>query len=311
MNYEINLLKGHGSENTFFIVDNMNEKLTDTEKTTLTQILCNNKSLPHFDNIDGVLYMEPGVTTPTLMRIYNADGSEALMCGNGMRLAGRWSMAYLQDNEIIVENVTHLNYNIKKFEDLSPNVFSTQINLPQATFDTNFIKIDQQKLTNNIIPGFDEEHRYTAINMPNPHIIALVDDINDDDLNRVGSIANSDKSVFPDGVNVSWLKIIDKNEIFVSTFERGVGLTNSCGTAMMASCITATLQNYVAFNSLIKVKNKGGYILAKIQEDFSSIMIGNATFLGTIKVKIEGDAIKIIEDKISYEEQQNYENLKK
>lgn len=305
----IHLIKGHGSENTFFIIDNMDNRFDDSTKAQYTKVLCNAKHIAGFENIDGVLFMERGKHNDSLMRIFNADGSEALMCGNGMRLAGRWSLDYFKESTGIVENVTHLPYTVSLQTNFAPQVYGIQITLPTATFDASFIHSQTDKIyLNQTIEGFDTLRSYSTVNMPNPHIIAFVKDIDDNELQRVGQAAQTDV-LFPNSVNVSWVKVIDKKTIFVSTFERGVGLTNSCGTAMMASCITGVRLGLLSFEKTIKVKNKGGYILAEVLHDFSSKMTGNATYLAQYEVLIDHEIVAVLKQE-ELDEQKYYQALK-
>lgn len=303
----ITLIKGHGSENDFFIIDNLEQQFDDRSKSGLSKLLCNRKNI--LGGADGVLFMEKGRLAPHLMRIFNADGTEALMCGNGMRLAGRWSASQLDTTETTVENVTHLPYRIHLQDNFFKDVFGISILLPPAGLQQDFINNAPPVLQQDIITGFDEKNRYTAITMPNPHIVSFMDTIEDSKLHMIGKEANDNKLVFPQGVNVSWIRVQNDHTIFVSTYERGVGLTNACGTAMIASAVAGVLKGKLPRNETITVQNKGGFIQVTVHDDWSAHMTGNATFNAHYSIAVEGETIHILSH-VGSNEQEKYDVLK-
>jgi diaminopimelate epimerase len=304
----INTIKGHGSENDFFIIDNLHAQFDDTQKTHISILLCNRANA--LGGADGVLFMEKGVNTPHLMRIFNSDGSEALMCGNGMRLAGRWSLEHLQTDTCSVENITHIAYKIGYHSNFHEGVKAVDIHFPSANFTQDFINHSgATTFFNQYLPDVDTSRKYTAIAMPNPHIIASVAHIDDVALDAVGYEANHNKQLFPQGVNVSWMQIINNNTIFVSTYERGVGLTNSCGTAMLASAITGVTQGLLLSETELTIKNKGGFIKALVHQDNATIMTGNATYTAHYTIALDKETLQILSH-VATTEQEKYEQAK-
>lgn len=303
----LTVIKGHGSENDFFIIDNREQRFDDTAKAAISMLLCNRKNM--LGGADGVLFMEKGRYTPHLMRIFNADGTEALMCGNGMRLAGRWSATQLETPAVTVENVTHLPYEVNIQNDFFNEVFGISILFPPAGLQQDFINNNPPLLQQSTIPGFDEAHLYTAVAMPNPHIVSYMDTIDENLLYKAGKTANDDKVIFPHGVNVSWIQLRNSHTIFVNTYERGVGLTNACGTAMIASAIAGVQQGILPAGEIITVQNKGGFIKVMVNADWSTLMTGNATFNAEYAIAIEGDTIHILSH-VGSNEQEKYEVLK-
>jgi len=311
----IPIMKCHGSENTFFLIDALDlpENFSMTQRAQLSQLLC--KQTAHWDGADGILIMEAGNTSKYQMRIYNADGSEALMCGNGMRIAGRWALEQENTAATTVENITGLVYAIEKDTAYYPNITATAIDFPVANFQGNaFINgIANELFHQKTIPQFHEAYKFTAVAMPNPHIVAIVEDIDMEALALIGAEANERKNVFPEGVNVSFVLKKGANHLFVATYERGVGLTNACGTAMIASTITMNLANEILKNEWIIVQNKGGFIKVKIAEDWSTIMIGNANYVfksNLIALDLEKEAFEIDQQIYFNDEISAYETLK-
>lgn len=280
MTPSIPIIKCHGSENTFFLIDenDLPSSFTEENRMKLSQLLC--QATAKWEGADGILIMEKGENSAYKMRIYNADGSEALMCGNGMRVAGRWALEQEAKKETVVENVTHLQYHICFDTDYFEHITATSIVFPPANFNAStFINIKSSTLQQEKVPQFYENYKFTAVAMPNPHIVAIVDDMNIKQLETIGKEANKNKDIFPQGVNVSFVRYINDHKIFVATYERGVGLTNACGTAMLAATITVNKENLVPKNEWVMVQNPGGFIKVNIAEDWSTTMIGNANYV--------------------------------
>lgn len=277
----IPIIQCHGSENTFFLINHLDlpENFSMHNRAQLSQLLC--RKTTDWEGADGILIMEHSSAMRFRMRIYNADGSEALMCGNGMRIAGRWALEQENTSKTAVENVTGLEYLVEKDRTYYPNIEATTIAFPSANFQANeFIKgITSEMFHQKTIPHFQEAYKFTAIAMPNPHIVAIVENIDTEALVIIGTEANKRKDVFPEGVNVSFVQKKGKKHLFVATYERGVGLTNACGTAMIASTITMQLADEIPKVEWIKVQNKGGFIKVRIAEDWSTQMIGNANYV--------------------------------
>ena len=132
--------------------------------------------------------------------------------------------------------------------------------------------------------------------MPNPHLISFVDHetLVSEDLGRIASYLNDGKNaLFPDGVNVSFVEILSEDEIFVRTYERGVGYTNACGTAMSASSLMYVLEKTdgKGFEKTLSVKNPGGMVKTIVhrKEDGNYFMslIGNGTFVAKCTVSLD------------------------
>jgi Diaminopimelate epimerase len=151
-------------------------------------------------------------------------------------------------------------------------------------------------MINEEIPEFVPEEKFSAVAVPNPHLISFVSDIQHDTLNDLGQKLNSTNDYFPEGVNISFAKILDENRLFVQTFERGVGFTNACGTGMSATSLVFALLHPEQFDSNkdITVYNPGGMVRTNVKlnpiKELSEIrLIGNATF--THNLEISEDAL--------------------
>ncbi|MEJ6348272.1 diaminopimelate epimerase [Holzapfeliella sp. He02] len=318
----ITLQKVHGSSNQFFILDldQLSFTPSDEQIVALTQQL----TASFLAGADGLLVVSKSDATDCLgkMRVINADGSEASMCGNGLRTVARYLSEKHQQSEFKVETLNaHLT--VKKQADLAQNVPAFGVEISPIHFDNEYFpfnNLNTKKLINSPIEAFSDHLNFYAIAVPNPHLISFVE--KDDDLNEtletLGTKLNQPNDYFPDGVNVNFAKILGQNELFVRTFERGVGFTNACGTGMSATSLAYTLhQNRGTFPSdEITVYNPGGVVKTIVHENWIEL-IGNATHTHTITIS-ESQLFNYQFDEATVDqtnEQQSYEhfiaNLKK
>jgi diaminopimelate epimerase len=139
------------------------------------------------------------------------------------------------------------------------------------------------------IPGVPSDRAFTAVAIPNPHLIAFVDSIDDGELVALGRWAESAPPQLPRRANISFVEVRGE-AIYVRTFERGVGLTDSCGSAMAASTFAAGLTGRQPFGQMLTVYNKGGLVraVAEAPSDGARVTIeGNATFLYDATIEVD------------------------
>ncbi|MCH4165654.1 MAG: diaminopimelate epimerase [Lentilactobacillus diolivorans] len=286
----VQLLKVHGSQNKFFILDQteLANQLSQDELVELAKHITDPQS-GLLDGADGLLVIDSSDHPDVLgsMQVINTDGSIASMCGNGLRTVSRYlSDKYhqdafkvqTQDSDLDVHRETELAPNIPTFSvEISPVTFNKE-SLPFQNLGTDTL-IDQE------VPQFAKGLKFTAIAVPNPHLISFVTDdvMRSDTLGNLGTMLNRPNDYFTDGVNVSFAQILDKNSLFVRTFERGVGFTNACGTGMSATSLAFCLNHpqMADFEQTISVYNPGGMVKTRVHDNdgtYQIDLIGNATF---------------------------------
>ncbi|GLB46528.1 diaminopimelate epimerase [Philodulcilactobacillus myokoensis] len=289
------LLKVHGSENHFFILDQtqLKNQLSDNELSNLARDITNPDN-GVLGGADGVLVVNHAGSQDALgqMRVINADGSEASMCGNGLRTIARYLSEKHHQDQFKVETIT-ANLDVSKQKDLADHVPAFSVEISPVKFNKEafpFDHLETDQIMNRKILNFDPDLRFTAIALPNPHLISFVKNKNDfKKLGPLGKQLNGKNPYFPDGVNVSFAKILGHNELFVQTYERGVGFTNACGTGMSATSL-AFLLNYPNdgdYDHIIKVKNPGGMVKTNVHHQNGKYwinLIGNATFTDVVDV---------------------------
>lgn len=294
VNNLIKLLKVHGSENSFFILDQtlLEKGLPDNELKALAINLCKNI----LGGADGLLVVDTSKNCLGKMRVINADGSEAKMCGNGLRTVSRYLSEKYHLTDFKVETL-EASLSVSKAEDFYNGVPAFSVEIAPISFKNTDLPFNYKQLTEMIdqnVPEFISNQKFSAVAVPNPHLISFVSEINESKLGTLGKKLNDPNPYFPEGVNVSFAKILGANNLFVQTYERGVGFTNACGTGMSATSLIFALLNANTFDPTedISVYNPGGMVkthvtLNSIKELSELHLIGNATFTHEIQISEE------------------------
>ncbi|TFG19406.1 MAG: diaminopimelate epimerase, partial [Promethearchaeota archaeon] len=212
---------------------------------------------------DGLLFACKSEISDIKMRIFNNDGSEAEMCGNGIRCFSK----YVYDNNICKKEqlkIETLKGIIGAVLDVIDNkVSSVKIDMGSPVLSCDDIPVIPDGLKNQCVNEpivvLDKIYNFTAVSMGNPHAIIFTDEVlSDNDLNKYGSLIHSNQKIFPQKTNVEFVKIKSPKEAILRVFERGVGITNSCGTGSCAAVVAGTILDFFKRNEPILVHNDGG-----------------------------------------------------
>ncbi|AIE60374.1 diaminopimelate epimerase [Bacillus methanolicus] len=289
---KIEILKVHGSGNDFLLIDEISNdySFSEEERSKLAVALCDrNTDL----GSDGILYVQKGDNADARMRIFNADGSEASMCGNGLRCVARYVCELYGKEEALI-NTMKTDLPVKKQKNLFPNVPTYQVEISPVSFQLSDLPLvlDQTTLLNEKIPALSKELVFTALAVPNPHLVSIVekDQIHSQLQKQISEYVNGPNELFPDGVNVSFVMPLEKGQIYVRTFERGVGFTNACGTAMSASSLVTCLNDINSVEEPIEVYNNGGKVRCVVHHQngaYTIDLIGNATYVYKAEVNLD------------------------
>ena len=311
----IDLIKGHGSGNDFLVIDEITNaySFSESERAELARLLCNRSSDL---GADGILFIMKSDHADGRMRVFNADGSEASMCGNGLRLVARYVCEMLGFQEAIIETMK-ADLKVSKQEDIFVNVTTYQVEISPVSFHLADLplNLNEDNLLNEKIPELSDELTFSALAVPNPHLISIVEteQLKSDIQKQISEKVNNPNELLPDGVNVSFVKSLEKGSIYVNTFERGVGFTNACGTAMSASSLVTCLQGLNEVEEIINVYNNGGKVQCVVhesEENYSIDLIGNATYLYKAEVDVDlGSEKFVVSSKEDFTEQSTYEKL--
>lgn len=288
----ISLIKCHGSSNDFIIFDEQQfqSNLTDDNRAGIAKVLCERSASI---GADGILYISESSKALAKMRVFNSDGSEASMCGNGLRCAARYLSERDQLTKFKVETMK-ATLSVEKVEPIYEDIPTFAVEISPVLFDLKALPLvmEQDQLINQRVPEWHSSLRFSALAVPNPHLITQVSpEVIDSKIQEtLAQKFNSVNDWFPDGVNVSFVVPLSLNEIFVRTYERGVGFTNACGTAMSSSSLVQVLLENAKPNTPIDVYNDGGRVKCVIHKkgnEFDHIdLIGNATFTDFYQLNI-------------------------
>jgi diaminopimelate epimerase len=221
--------------------------------------------------------------------MFNPDGSEAEMCGNGIRCVARLAAKRCGLHKFDMFSGGNI-YAITREEEIYPAIptYGVDLKVRLASDDFGFAEGDD-KFVSQKIERLDEELHWTAINVGNPHIVAEVEEIDYNHLTRLGERVLELRDEFPKGINVSLVKVLGENRIFVATYERGAGITASCGTAMTSSATAMALNKRCDYEATIEVENRGGAVrcICHNEGGLHTQLIGNASYLSYGRVVVE------------------------
>ena len=287
-NFEI--IKCHGSGNDFIMVDTT--RLDDANAidwSAFARIACDRTNGIGSDGVLLVVRNDAGIYG---MDMLNPDGTHAEMCGNGIRCVARLAeeRGYLDSGTLTSGGRT---FPARRAESVAEGIETFSVDIPIATWSPSFAFFNpEERFVGKVIENLNGELRFTALNLGNPHIVAAVEEIDMALLEELGERVKVLKNEFPHGVNVSLYKVLSPTSIFVATYERGAGITLSCGTAMTASSTAAALLGYVKQGERIEVFNRGGKVACRTAIEGESIITtleGNATFEWVGEARFDGE----------------------
>ncbi|MDN5707842.1 MAG: diaminopimelate epimerase [Planococcus sp. (in: firmicutes)] len=299
------LLKVHGSMNTFFLYEG-------NEREDFPQLT---KRLAALDpEIDGLLTVSPSTHADAKMRVFNTDGSEASMCGNGLRCVARFVCEREGIDQAVIETMK-ADLAVQKEQQLDAGVSMYGVEISPVSFELTDLPMvfDQHsEWRQQALPFIDADIPFTAVAVPNPHLIGIVGkELQQDPSHheKWAAYFNGDNPYFSDGVNLSYVTPL-KEGIFVRTYERGVGFTDACGTAMTASALVSCLAGLVPFGD-VSVFNPGGMVNCSVKSEdghYRLKLSGNATYLGVYRFRAGGDLatgelelVKQTDEQLAYE----------
>lgn len=269
----VKFTKMHGAGNDYIYVDTLLYSIPDPSATAIKW------SAPHTGiGSDGlVLIGKPSITSGAdfSMRIFNADGSEAMMCGNASRCIGK----YLHERKL-TDN-TEI-----KLETLS-GVKTLRLHLA-AGGTVESVTVDMLEPSLHVPEQYDEsclgelsasfrKFRGTFVSMGNPHFVTFVDDIDTIDIARYGSEMERD-TAFPQRCNIEFAQVMPDGTIRTRVWERGSGITMACGTGACATAVAAQITGRAQNKSTIKMD--GGTLLIEWNADDGHVyMTGPAEFV--------------------------------
>ena len=236
---------------------------------------------------DGIILICPSRVADAKMRIFNKDGSEGMMCGNGIRCVGK----YLHDERglgktnITVETLS----GIKQLKMITKDgaVTKVEVNMGKAELDPKKIPValDGESVIDLQFDICGTEYRITCVSMGNPHCIVFCDEVDGLDLEKIGPMFENNP-LFPERVNTEFVKVVDDHTVKMRVWERGSGETLACGTGSCATVVAACENGYCKKGEEVKVILVGGELEIRYEEDATVLMSGSAekVFEGTVEI---------------------------
>jgi diaminopimelate epimerase len=204
------------------------------------------------------------------MRMFNSDGSEAGMCGNGIRCVGKYvyDKGLTNKKEITVETLSGVKK--LKLQVEGEKVKNVEVDMGEPILEPSKIPVVALKspVTDLKIRVEDREFTFTCVSMGNPHAITVVDNVDDFKVEKYGSKLEIDTH-FPEKANIEFVKIIDENTIKMRVWERGSGETFACGTGACATAVACNLNGLT--KDEVTVKLLGGDLKIKWNKENNHI----------------------------------------
>ncbi len=236
---------------------------------------------------DGMILIHPSEVADCRMAMYNADGSEGKMCGNGIRCVAK----YVYDNKI-VDKTTITVETLSGIKTLDLTVENDKVVLVKVDMGKAILKpelvpavidADKDKIIDEKIMVGDKEYNVTCVSMGNPHCIVFVDSVKDIDIEKIGPMFEK-HPMFPERVNTEFIEVTDRKNVKMRVWERGSGETFACGTGACASVVAGVLNDKTDRDVCVHLL--GGDLNIEYMENETVFMTGPATTVCTGEIDI-------------------------
>jgi len=279
----ITFSKMHGLGNDYIVFDESEKIIIPEEKKQeIVEEICRRGFSV---GADGVIFVTPANTDDAdiRFRIFNSDGSEAEMCGNGIRCFAKYvyENEILKSNEMLVETrggIKEVDLDVEGRE-----VIASTVDMGVATFKTAEIPMisDEDEFLDSELIVDGKSIKMTVVNVGNPHAVIFTENIEDIELHKIGPLIENHPA-FPQKTNVHFVNIINRNEIEMITWERGAGFTLACGTGA-TSCVIAGFK-LGKLDEEVEVHLPGGELLIIVYE------MGEE-----VRIFMEGEAVLVFD----------------
>ena len=264
--------KMHGTGNDYVYVNLFQYRVENPEELAVRV------SDRHFGiGSDGLILIAPSETADCRMIMYNADGSEGAMCGNGIRCVAKYAYEHgiVHSPRITVETKSGI-----KTLDLTvqeETVTAVRVNMGKAILRPGDIPVQAEGdsfIARKLTVG-EKEYEATCVSMGNPHCVVFIDNIDELDLEKLGPKFEHHE-LFPDRINTEFVEVLDSHTLRMRVWERGSGETISCGTGTCAATVAAVLNGYCKQGEEIEVQIRGGKLYDTYLESGEVLMRGPA-----------------------------------
>lgn len=270
-NQTMKFTKMHGCGNDYILVNGIENEIDNPAELSI------HLSNRHFGvGSDGLILINVSEVADYKMSMYNSDGSEGKMCGNGIRCVGKflYDNKYVSETSIKIETLSGIKKLTLCIKD--HKVDTVTVDMGEPIIDAKLIPAisDKESIIRESIKVLEDEYRITCISMGNPHCVIFVDDVKKVNIEKIGPLFEH-HSMFPDRVNTEFVHVRNRKAIDIRVWERGSGETLACGTGACASVYACILNNITEDEVLVHLS--GGDLLVKYdRKENTIIMTGNA-----------------------------------
>lgn len=273
--------KMHGLGNDYVVIDESSEELIpEYKKTDVVKSLCRRS---FSIGADGVIFVSPSNVADIKFRIFNSDGSEAEMCGNGIRCFGK----YVYENDVLkqekmsVETLGGIKELVLKVE--RDVVELIRVDMGTASFKTRDVPMisDAEEFVDQELKVGDESIKLTSISVGNPHAVIFTENMEEIALDHLGPLIENHEA-FPERINVHFVSVTSPKEVEMITWERGAGFTLACGTGATSTVISGYRLGLLDKDVLVHLP--GGLLQITVYEND-----------GKLGAFMEGDAVSVFE----------------
>ncbi|WP_257349592.1 diaminopimelate epimerase [Pseudalkalibacillus decolorationis] len=277
---QINFTKMHGLGNTYIYVNLFRETIDEKTLPSLAIDVSN----PHTGiGSDGLILIGPSEKADVKMRIFNNDGSEAKNCGNGIRCVAKYAYEHRIVNKTTFA-VETLGGNVQAtvFPE-NDDVKMVTVNMGEPRLKRSDLpmsgdpdaRIINEELDIDLPETMNQCWKMTGVSMGNPHAVFFIEEIDEAPVQTFGTFLEKNR-IFPEGVNVEFVEVINRKEMHFRVWERGSGITQACGTGACAAVVAAVLNEKADQEQEITVHLLGGDLQIKWAEQGDVLMTGPA-----------------------------------
>nr|MDD6335243.1 carbamoyl-phosphate synthase large subunit [bacterium] len=278
----LRFIKMEGCGNDYIYFDCFNQDIVNPEGLSVRL------SDRHFGiGGDGVVLICPSNVADAKMRMFNLDGSEGMMCGNAIRCVAKYlyDAGRVANETMTIETLSGIK-TVTVYK-INGQVTSARVDMGAAELTPARIPValDGERIIDREVTVEGETFRITCVSMGNPHCVLFVDSVERAEVERIGTLLEMNKALFPQRVNVEFVQVIDEKTIKMRVWERGSGETWACGTGACAATVAAVETGRCTPGGEILVKLVGGNLKVEYTPD-TVFMTGKAVkvFEGAVEV---------------------------
>ncbi len=241
--------KMHGIGNDYVYVNCFEETVPNPEE------LARKMSDRHFGvGSDGLILIKPSERADFEMKMYNADGSEGAMCGNGIRCVAKYVYDYglTDQTRISIDTQSGIKYLELTVEDGQMKLARVNMGAPELRADKIPILCDKEQVIHEPIEVDGRTYYMTGVSMGNPHAVVYVEDVEGLEIEKIGPLFEHHPA-FPDRINTEFCKVLDPHTVRMRVWERGAGETLACGTGACAVAVASVLGGYTTEEVTVKL----------------------------------------------------------